>query len=127
MVSHLPEQPDSTNRLHSFSAAIMQHMKNKAITQSKLVQLSRLSKTTISRVLRNTNDKGASYRPTMAIVMAISVGLKLTYQEYEELLYIAYPETGYMKEVLGRCLTVDEANEILYDNGLPLLGNMKED
>ena len=99
-------------------------MKEKEMTQSELVTASGLSKTTISRIVRNRNDKGSSYQPTPPVIMAIAIGLKLTSQEYEELTYAAYPELSYMKEFLDKRFTIHDANIILEENGFPLLGNI---
>lgn len=98
MANNLPEQPHNTNKFYGFSNAVIWYMKEKGMTQSELVESSRLSKTTISRIVRNNNDKGSSYQPTPPVIMAVGIGLKLTYREYEELIYAAYPEMEYMKE-----------------------------
>ena len=123
MVNQLPKQPQSTDKYENFSSAVVRHMKEKRMTQSDLVKSSALSKTTISRICRNNNDKGSSYLPTPAVVMAVSVGLKLSCDEAKALLFAAIPEMAYWSGFLERSLTIDEANESLYDNGLPLLGN----
>ena len=125
-MSQLPKQPQNTDKHENFSFAVVRHMKEKGMTQSDLVKSSALSKTTISRIFRNNSDKGRSYLPTSSVVMAVSIGLKLSCDEAEELLFAAFPEMAYWSSFLERHLTIDEANEILYDNGLPLLGNIKE-
>jgi len=125
-VNLLPKQPQNTDKYESFSSAVVRYMKEKGMTQSALVKSSALSKTTISRICRNNNDKGSSYLPTPSIVMAVSVGLKLSCAAAKELLFAAFPEMAYWSGFLERSLTIDEANEILYDNGLPLLGNSME-
>ena len=96
------------------------------MTQSALVKSSALSKTTISRICRNNNDKGSSYLPTPSVVMAVSVGLKLSPAEAKELLFAAFPEMAHWSGFLESRLTIYEANEILYENGIPLLGNNME-
>ena len=99
------------------------HLTPRPVTQADLVRLSALSKTTISNILRNTNNKGKKYRPTPEVVMAISIGLKLTSEEFLELLYLAYPSMEHIKELLDKRLSIDEANITLYDKGL----NIKKD
>jgi len=101
-------------------------MKEKGLTQSKLVKSSALSKTTISRICRNDNDKGSTYLPTYPVAMAVSIGLRLNPTETKELFFAAFPEMAYWSDFLENSLTIDEANEILYENGLSLLGNIKE-
>ena len=122
----LPKQPQNTNKYESFSSAVVRYMKEKEMTQSDLMKTSALSKTTISRICRNNNDKGSSYLPTPSVVMAVSVGLKLSCVEAQELFLAAFPEMRYWRDFLERQLTINAANEILYDNGLPLLGNNTE-
>ena len=125
-MNQLPKQPQNTDKYVNFSSAVVRHMKEKRMTQSDLVKSSALSKTTISRICRNNNNKGSTYMPTPAVVMAVSVGLKLSPAESKELLFAAFPEMSYWSGFLERRLTIDEANEILYDNGLPLLGSNME-
>ena len=125
-----PNQPQSTKKkkvFDDFSHAVIWRMNERNITQADLVRLSALSKSTISNMLRNTNNKGKKYRPTPEVVMAVSIGLKLTYDEYLELLYLAYPSMEHIKELLDKRFSIDEANIVLYDKGLPLLGNIKKD
>ena len=122
-MNHLPKNPQNIDKYENFSSAVVRHMKERETTQSDLVKSSALSRTTISRICRNNNDKGSTYLPTPAVVMAVSVGLKLSYDEAKALLFAAFPEMAYWSGFLERSLTIDEANESLYDNGLPLLGN----
>ena len=102
-------------------------MKEKAMSQTKLAFRSGLSKTTISRIVRNSNDKGGSYTPTEPIIMALSIALGLTSAESKkQLFYAAFPERALWDDFLDRHLNLYQANEILYDNGLPTLGNVEE-
>jgi len=126
LVNHLSKKPQNTDKYVNFSSAVVRYMKENGMTQSDLVKSSALSRTTISRICRNNNDKGSSYLPTLSIVMAVSVGLKLSCAEAKELLFAAFPEMAHWSGFLERRLTIYEANEILYDNGLPLLGNSIE-
>jgi DNA-binding transcriptional regulator LsrR (DeoR family) len=57
LASYLPNQPLSVN-LESFSDAVKRLMKEKGMTRAELIKRSGLSKYVISRILRNTNDKG---------------------------------------------------------------------
>ena len=97
------------------------------MTQSDLAQKSLLTKTTVSRICRNSNDKGSSYMPDFHTVMSVCIGLSLTPDEAEELLFSAFPEMSFMKRFLNEKLTIQQANDILYDNGLSMLGNIKEE
>ena len=92
-----------------------------------LADMSNLSKTTISRILRDSNDKGQTYRPTASIVSAIAIALKVGRDGWERLLDAAFPERRIYLETLDCCGDIDEANARLYEAGLPLLGNPKID
>lgn len=130
MVNHQPEQPQNTDKnktFYSFSDAVKHYMKIKKMTQSNLVTSSRLSKTTISRIYRNTNDKGREYSSTVSVVMAVSLGLRLNREQSEILLFAAFPEMSFWGEFVDKHLSVDDANDILYEHGANELGNIKED
>lgn len=127
MASCSPSPPLSDNLNHSFSDTVMRYLKIKGMTQSDLVKTSRLPKTTVSRICRNTNDKGSSYMPDLHTAMSVSLGLSLSPDEAEKLFFSAFPEMSFMRRFLDERLAVQQANEILYDNGLPLLGNIKEE
>ena len=126
MASHLLNQPLSIN-LESFSAAVNRLMKDKEMTQADLVMQSCLSKTTISRICRNSNDKGGAYTPTEPIIMALSTAFRLSSMDAKNiLLYAAFPERAFWDEFLDHHLGIYDINMILDENGLPLLGNMNE-
>ena len=128
MVNNLPNQPESINynQFTTFSEGVKYYLKLKNMTQAGLSRASLLSKTIISRICRDSNDKGSTYVPTSSVVIAVSIGLGLNIPEAEELLYAAFPERAYWPIFLENGTTTDEATEILYENGLPLLGNIKE-
>ena len=92
-----------------------------------LADMSNLSKTTISRILRDSNDKGQTYRPTESIVTAIAIALKVGRGGWERLMDAAFPERLICFEVLDCGGSVYEANARLDEAGLPLLGNPKID
>ena len=102
-------------------------MNVKGITQAELTRKSGLSKTTVSRICRNSNDKGSSYLPTLPIIMSISVGLQLTRAQASALLFSAFPEMALWGGFLDERMDIDQANEILHDAGLPLLGGANEE
>ena len=124
MANNLLNQPAKKKR-ESFSKAVKRLMKEKGMTQSDLVERSRLPKTTISRILRNTNYKGGKYTPTDSIIMALSVALRLSSAEStERLVYAAFPERALWKDILDKHLSIHETNILLEENKLPLLGNI---
>ena len=117
---YIPEQ------CNNFSDCIKYYMKNKKLNQKELITRSRLSRTTISRIVRNSNDKGDTYTPTLYVVAAISFGLKLTCAELKELYYYAYPEMKIWEQCLAEGKDIYDTNAILYEKGLHLLGNIEE-
>jgi len=128
LVNNLPKQPESINhnQFTTFSEGVKYYLKVKNMTQAELSRASLLSKTIISRICRDSNDKGSTYLPMSSVVVTVSIGLGLNISEAEDLRHAAFPERAYWPIFLENGLTIDEANEILYENGLPLLGNMKE-
>ena len=115
------------NQVKRFSAFVNETMTAKEMRQSDLIASSLLSRTTISRICRDSNDKGSSYVPTLPVVMAVSIGLRLNREEATELLFCAFPEMELWGGFLDKRLDIYEANEILDNEGLTLLGNSVED
>ncbi len=76
----------------SFSNTLKHFMKLGGVTQAELVRKSNLSKTTISQMCRNSNDKGSSYQPAPSIVIAVIIALKLKREEAKMLEYAAFPQ-----------------------------------
>lgn len=114
------------NEFLSFPEAVEQHLEEKNMTHGDLTRASQLSRTTISRIFRNENDKGSTYKPSPEVVMAICVALRLDEDETEEMFFVAYPEWKCWKEISRRKLSMNQANELLYDSGLSTLGNSNE-
>lgn len=59
--------------------------------------------------------------------MAISLALKLSRTEWEELMLAAFPERVIWLDALARHDSVMNANIRLHEQGLPLLGNVKDE
>lgn len=93
---------------------------------AELALQSNLSKVTISRICRNSNDKGASYRPTPSVVIAICVAFSLDSAATKKLFDTVFPEQPLWRLILDQHMNIVQANEFLYDNNCPLLGNAKE-
>ena len=112
---------------NNFSKEVKKKAKSNGLTQARLTEKSQLSKTTIGRIYRNTNDKGGTYTPTLQVVFAVGMALQLSRDEAMELLYTAFPEMALWLQFLDDGLDFFEANEILYDLGLSTWGNSIED
>ena len=126
MAGYLPNQPLHIN-LESFSDAVTRLMNKKGMTQAELAKRSGLSKLTVSRICRNSNDKGGFYTATETVIMALSIGFQLSSEESKkELLHAAFPERAFWNDFLDNHFDIHKTNEILYDNGLPLLGKSEE-
>lgn len=127
MASSLPSSPpcDSTVR-PSFSDTVNRYLNLKNMTQADLMRVASLSKTTASRICRNSNDKGSTYEPTLRVVMAVSIGLQLTREETKDLFLCAFPQVEFWGEFLDQRVGIPQADMVLFEQGLPLLGNCKE-
>lgn len=124
MAEYKPSKPLEKNS-ESFSDAVKRLMKEKRMTQADLAMQSGLSKTTISRIFRDNNDKGGNYTPTEKIIMALSIGLRLSSVESrEQLLFAAFPERAYWNDFLDGRFSIYEVNIFLEENNLPLFGDM---
>ena len=101
-------------------------MTGRGITQTELIRSTLLSRTTISRICRNSNDKGSTYQATLPVVWALSIGLKLNREEATDMLFSAFPEMELWGKFLEKRLSIDDVNDILDEAGLPLWGNPEE-
>ena len=107
----------------TFSQCVKHLLQEKVMDQKDLAAKSCLSEATISRILRNWNDKGATYHPTEEVIVAISLSFELGTEGYEILRRAAFPQVAICQEALKDFKTVAEANEDLQKKGLPLLGS----
>ena len=127
MDSSIWKEPSGGNKeRETFSEKVLYYAELKGPEQKDLVKRSGLSKSTVSHIFNNYSSKGAAYTPSNNAVLAVSIGLGLTASEKDELFDIAFPQNKLLGEQWGKKLTIDDANDILYENKLPLLGNFKE-
>lgn len=110
---------------HTLSTLVQQKLKDLGWTAAYLARQSNLSKTTISRIIRNSNDKGSSYLPTPSVVAALALAFGMDRNGWELLMNAAFPERVIWLSSLDSHANVMETNERLYDAGLPLLGYAK--
>ena len=121
---HADYNKDSNDEVKDFSTLVKYHLKTKKITQVQLSEDIGLSRSTMNRICRNSNDKGSFFKPELDVVYAISFGLKLTSIEAEELFNAAFlVRHNAIKESLDKKMSLADANIILYNKELPIIGN----
>jgi len=113
----------------TFSELVKTIMKERRISQKNLVTNSGLSRTTISRICRNSNDKGSTYQAeSLSVVMAICIGLDVyDAEEQKKLFYTAFPEFSAWEHITKEKMSIVKADGYLDAQGLPLLGAKKEE
>jgi len=129
LINKKSKQPDNTELYiwKNFSDGVRKLLKIKNMKQNDLIKQSCLTRTTVNRICRNSNDNGYKYKPPKhTVFMAICIGLKLNPDEAKKLYYAAYPEMAYLENFINNRISIAEANEILYDNELSILGNIPE-
>ena len=114
------------NEIKTFSEIVNKHLQVKKMSQAELIRKSQLTRTTVSRICRNSNDKGSCYQPTDRVVMSICVALGLDKEETIEMFYAAFPYFPFWNEIIEKKMNIFEANELLDEQGLPLLGSQTE-
>lgn len=125
--SNFPKSKHCPEHIQTFSGLIEYYRKEKGLSGAELARRSCLSQPTVSRILRNCNDKGAAYRPDENVVFLLSVGLGLDPRQYEELLRLAFPERAIWCKALEEHWSVDDLFIELYEKGLPLPVTLKEE
>ncbi len=118
-----PQNNNYNKEVNSFSDSVKKYLKIKKMTQADLIRKSMLTRTTVSRICRNSNDKGSTYQPTDRIVMSVCVALGLDSKETKELFSLAFPYLKCWDKIIAEKMNIDQANSFLYDEGLPLLGS----
>ena len=115
----------------TFSDAVNKYLAEKGMTQADLMARGNLSKTTVGRICRNTNDKGRDkdnkkipYTPTHRMVMTVCVALGLSKAEKDEMMRIAFPEEEVWDEILEKRMNLIDANMYLKERNLHELGSV---
>ena len=127
-MNQFPNKPQYREDFRTFSEMVNQHMKDKKMKQADLVRSSGLSKATISRICRNCDNKGSTYQAeSFRIVMAVCVGLKVSEADKKALFYAAFPELATWEEISNAHMDIHDANLLLYERGLPLLGKDRDE
>ena len=71
--------------------------------------------------MTNFAYKGKRHRPTLPVMLKVSLALVQTPEERRELFYLAFPEYFIWEEAAEKGYTVMQTNELLHERGLPLL------
>lgn len=122
------QQPrQGPGQTETFSNLVRGLLQEKGWNAAFLAKESNLSKTTVSRILRDSNDKGRTYQPTENIVTAVCLAFKLDTAGWGKLLLAAFPQMAIWREGFQEHLSVHDVNDRLYEQGLPLLGNANDE
>ena len=120
MVYQKPKRgPDHKETL---GALVNRHLAERGWSPARLAEESGLSKATISRITkyrRKNEDK--AYRPQVNAIQTLALALRLNEEETLALFDAAYPGFLIWRECIRKGVDLDEANEILYEKGLPTL------
>ena len=102
-------------------ALMNQLLASRGWSPARLAKESGQSKATISRMTSYASSGKPHYRPAPRTVQAISLALNLSPAERRKLFHTAFPEWAVWEEAAEQGCTVIQADELLYDKGLPLL------
>lgn len=108
----------SPDKIIDFASKVKEHLAAKGRNASWLAQRSRISKTTITRILNNTDYRGNTYHPDRGTVVAICLALRIPREQRWELFYLAFPENAIISEALDIGYSVDDVNIQLEKEGL---------
>ena len=75
----------SPDNIIDFASKVKEHLDAKGRNASWLAQRARVSKTTITRLLNNTDHRGNPYHPDRGTVIAICLALRITKEQRWEL------------------------------------------
>ena len=101
---------------------VNRHLAERGWSPARLAEESGLSKATISRITKyRTKNEDKAYRPQVNAIQTLALALQLNEEETLELFDAAYPGFLVWRECIRKGVDLDEANEILYEKGLPTL------
>jgi transcriptional regulator with XRE-family HTH domain len=96
------------------------HLAERGWSPARLAEESGLSKATISRITKyRTKNEDKAYRPQVNAIQTLALALQLNEEETLALFDAAYPGFLVWRECIRKGVDLDEANEILYEKGLP--------
>lgn len=120
MVYQKPKQ--GSDHKETLGALVNRHLAERGWSPARLAEESGLSKATISRITKyRTKNEDKAYRPQVNAIQTLALALHLNEEETLELFDAAYPGFLVWRECIRKGVDLDEANEILYEKGLPTL------
>ena len=120
MVYQKPKQ--GSDHKETLGALVNRHLAERGWSPARLAEESGLSKATISRITKyRTKNEDKAYRPQVNAIQTLALALHLNEVETLELFDAAYPGFLVWRECIRKGVDLDEANEILYEKGLPTL------
>ena len=112
----------SPDHRETLGALVNRHLTERGWSPARLVEESGLSKATISRITNyRTKNEDKAYRPQVNAIQTLALALQLNEEETLALFDAAYPGFLVWCECIRKGVDLDEANEILYEKGLPTL------
>ena len=119
MVYTTPKQ--SPNETKTFGDLLLYHLKRKKKTQQMLADETGLSRSTIGRMIADTDHRGRNYHTTEEAVVKICVVLGLEPEQSQELYDAAFPERRIWWECIANRVSPEEIDKKLKKAGLPQL------
>lgn len=120
MAYQKPKQ--GSDHKEALGVLVNRHLAERGWSPARLAAESGLSKATISRITKyRTKEEDSIYRPQVNAIQTIALALQLNEEESFALIDAAYPGFLVWRECIRKGVDLDEANEILYEKGLPTL------
>lgn len=120
MANQKPKQ--GSDHKDALGVLVNRHLAERGWSPAWLAAESGLSKATISRMTKyRTKEEDKAYRPQVNAIQTLALALQLNEEETLELFDAAYPGFLVWRECIRKGVDLDEANEILYEKGLPTL------
>ena len=112
----------SPDHKEALGGLVNRHLAERGWSPARLAAESGLSKATISRMTKyRTKEEDGIYRPQVNAIQTLALALQLNEEETLQLFDAAYPGFLVWRECIRNGIDRWEANEILYEKGLPTL------
>ena len=115
------KQPERSPEHKTLSQLVNEHLNRRDWSYAELARKSHLSKTTVHRIVTDTDHRGNPYHTSIDVVAALVIAFQLNDKEANELFHAAFPQFRLWKEARDRHYTIEKTNDFLHDNGFPVL------